>query len=70
MYFEWYSIEKVGWLRVVVLGVNDGIVLIVSFVFGVVFVNSSFFGVLFVGVVGLVVGVMLMVIGEYVFVLF
>lgn len=63
-----YFVNCSGWLWVVVFGVNDGIVLILVFIVGVVVVNFFVEVVFIVGVVGLVVGVMFMVVGEYVLV--
>lgn len=57
-----------NWLCVGVLGVNDGIVLVVVIVVGVVGVINQLVFIFMVGVVVLVGGVILMVLGEYVFV--
>lgn len=69
VYFDdLYYVNWMGWLCVLVLGVNDGIVLVGVLIVGVVVVNFGLDLILIVGVVGFVVGVLFMVMGEYVLV--
>jgi vacuolar iron transporter family protein len=63
---EQHSIEKIGWLRAVVLGANDGIVSIASLLLGVASANVTHQSILLTGVAGLVAGAMSMATGEYV----
>ena len=61
-----HRIERMGWLRAVVLGANDGILSTSSLVLGVATARASRSSVLIAGVAGLVAGAMSMAAGEYV----
>ena len=63
---ERHRTERIGWLRAVVLGANDGIVSTASLVLGVAAAEASRSSVLVAGVAGLVAGAMSMAAGEYV----
>jgi VIT1/CCC1 family predicted Fe2+/Mn2+ transporter len=63
---ERHRTERIGWLRAVVLGANDGIVSTASLVLGVAAAHGSHINVLVAGVAGLVAGAMSMAAGEYV----
>lgn len=57
---------RIGWLRAVVLGANDGILSTSSLVLGVAAAHATHNSVLVAGVAGLVAGAMSMAAGEYV----
>lgn len=63
---EWHRTERMGWLRAVVLGANDGIVSTASLVLGVAAAEAGRGQVLLAGGAGLVAGAMSMAAGEYV----
>lgn len=63
---ERHSIDRIGWLRAVVLGANDGIVSTASLLLGVASANATHQNILLTGVAGLVAGAMSMATGEYV----
>ncbi len=63
---EKHRIHRIGWLRAVVLGANDGIVSTSSLVMGVAAAGVPASEVLLAGVAGLVSGGMSMAAGEYV----
>lgn len=65
------KILLVWWINILwvsVMGVNDGIILVVGIVIGVVVVISNSYVILIVGLLGVLVGMILMVMGEYVLV--
>lgn len=66
MHVERHRTERIGWLRAVVLGANDGIVSTASLVVGVAAAAATRGEVLVAGVAGLVAGAMSMAAGEYV----
>jgi VIT1/CCC1 family predicted Fe2+/Mn2+ transporter len=63
---ERHRSERVGWLRALVLGANDGIVSTASLVVGVAAANAAGSDILIAGIAGLVAGAMSMAAGEYV----
>jgi len=63
---EWHRTDRVGWLRAVVLGANDGIVSTASLVVGVAAARATGHDILVAGIAGLVAGAMSMAAGEYV----
>ena len=63
---ERHRTSHIGWLRVAVLGANDGIVSTASLVLGVAAAHASHAGILVAGGAGLVAGAMSMAAGEYV----
>ncbi len=63
---EHHRSHRVGWLRAVVLGANDGIVSTSSLIIGVAAASTSRESILIAGVAGLVGGAMSMAAGEYV----
>lgn len=63
---ETHRTHRIGWLRAVVLGANDGIVSTASLIVGVAAASAGRSGVLVAGVAGLVAGAMSMAAGEYV----
>ena len=63
---EFHFTHRVGWLRAVGLGANDGIVSTASLIVGVAAAESSRSSVLVAGMAGLVAGAMSMAAGEYV----
>jgi VIT1/CCC1 family predicted Fe2+/Mn2+ transporter len=63
---EGHRTHRIGWLRAVVLGANDGIVSTASLVLGVAAAGASSKSILIAGVAGLVAGAMSMAAGEYV----
>jgi VIT1/CCC1 family predicted Fe2+/Mn2+ transporter len=63
---ESHLVTRVGWLRVAVLGANDGIVSTASLIVGVAAAAATRNDVLIAGVAGLVAGAMSMAAGEYV----
>ena len=66
LYPEGHFAERVGWLRAVVLGANDGILSTASLIVGVAAAAATQNDVLIAGVAGLVAGAMSMAAGEYV----
>ncbi|WP_442955327.1 VIT1/CCC1 transporter family protein [Parasphingorhabdus sp.] len=66
MHNETHRIDRVGWLRAVVLGANDGIVSTASLVVGVAAAATSQQTILLTAFAGLVAGAMSMAAGEYV----
>ncbi|MEM9623339.1 MAG: VIT family protein [Pseudomonadota bacterium] len=63
---EHHKSHRVGWLRAVVLGANDGIVSTASLIIGVAAAGTLQENILIAGVAGLVAGAMSMAAGEYV----
>jgi VIT1/CCC1 family predicted Fe2+/Mn2+ transporter len=63
---EEHRAHRVGWLRAVVLGANDGIVSTASLIIGVAAAETTQSAILLAGVAGLVAGAMSMAAGEYV----
>jgi VIT1/CCC1 family predicted Fe2+/Mn2+ transporter len=63
---EEHRTVRIGWLRALVLGANDGIVSTASLLVGVAAAQSSKSAVLLAGVAGVVAGAMSMAAGEYV----
>lgn len=63
---EHHFFQRLGWLRAMVLGANDGIVSTASLVIGVASATSDKETILLSGVAGLVAGAMSMASGEYV----
>jgi VIT1/CCC1 family predicted Fe2+/Mn2+ transporter len=57
---------RIGWLRAVVLGANDGTISVACLVVGVAATGATQHGVLIAGVAGVVSGAMSMAAGEYV----
>ena len=66
LHLERHRTERIGWLRAVVLGANDGIVSTASLVVGVAAASAMRSEVLVAGIAGLVAGAMSMAAGEYV----
>lgn len=65
-HFERHLVARIGWLRAVVLGANDGIVSTASLLVGVAAGTGARTDILFAGVAGLVAGAMSMAAGEFV----
>lgn len=63
---ETHRTARIGWLRAVVLGANDGIVSTASLVVGVAAAGAETKNILITGAAGLVAGAMSMAAGEYV----
>ena len=63
---EGHAVSRLGWLRAVVLGANDGILSTSSLIIGVASAHGTHQSVLIAGVSGLVAGAMSMASGEYV----
>ncbi len=63
---EQHRSARIGWLRVAVLGANDGIVSTASLIVGVAAATDARHDVLVAGVAGLVAGALSMAAGEYV----
>lgn len=63
---ETHKSSRIGWLRAVVLGANDGTISVASLVVGVAASGAPQSTVLLTGVAGLVAGAMSMAAGEYV----
>jgi len=61
-----HKADRIGWIRAVVLGANDGIVSTASLVVGVASANIATDNLLLIGAAGLVAGAMSMAAGEYV----
>ena len=66
MHFEFHRSDRIGWLRAVVLGANDGLISTSSLVVGVAAAETSPAGILLAGVAGLAAGALSMAAGEYV----
>jgi VIT1/CCC1 family predicted Fe2+/Mn2+ transporter len=58
--------DRIGWLRAVVLGANDGIVSTASLIIGVAAASAQTSAIVIAGTAGLVAGAMSMAAGEYV----
>lgn len=65
-HFETHRSNRIGWLRAVVLGANDGILSVASIVVGVASASSDHKTILLSGVAGMTAGAMSMAAGEYV----
>lgn len=65
-HLERHRTDRIGWLRAVVLGANDGIVSSSSLVLGVAAAGATPEDVLVAGVAGMIAGAMSMAAGEYV----
>lgn len=63
---ETHRSDRIGWLRAVVLGANDGTISVASLVVGVAAAGASHGNILLTGMAGLVAGAMSMAAGEYV----
>src|ERR1039457_7505006 len=63
---EKHFVNRSGWLRAAVLGVNDGILSTTSLVIGVAAASSSRSPIILAALAGLVAGALLMAAGEYV----
>jgi len=63
---EGHAVGRLGWLRAVVLGANDGILSTSSLIIGVASAHGTHQSILIAGVSGLVAGAMSMASGEYV----
>src|SRR3990172_488510 len=63
---ESHRAGRIGWLRAVVLGANDGTISVASLVVGVAAAGATQSNILLTGVAGLAAGVMSMAAGEYV----
>jgi VIT1/CCC1 family predicted Fe2+/Mn2+ transporter len=63
---ESHNTGRIGWLRAVVLGANDGILSTSSLVLGVAAAHANHSGIVVAGTAGLVAGAMSMAAGEYV----
>ena len=63
---EQHRADRIGWLRAVVMGANDGIVSTASLVLGVAAAGTAQGDVIIAGIAGLVAGAMSMAAGEYV----
>lgn len=63
---ESHRSDRIGWVRAVVLGANDGTISVASLVIGVAASGAPQSSVLLTGVAGLVAGAMSMAAGEYV----
>jgi VIT1/CCC1 family predicted Fe2+/Mn2+ transporter len=61
-----HRIGRIGWLRAVVLGANDGILSTSSLMLGVAAANANHSNILLAGISGLFAGAMSMAAGEYV----
>jgi VIT1/CCC1 family predicted Fe2+/Mn2+ transporter len=66
LHLERHRTHRIGWLRAVVLGANDGIVSTASLIIGVAAAGSSLKGILIAGIAGMVAGAASMAAGEYV----
>jgi len=64
--FERHYVNRIGWLRAAVLGVNDGIISVASLLTGLTQTHVSSRQMLQIGIAGLVAGAMSMAAGEYV----
>ncbi len=63
---EFHRIHRIGWLRAAVLGANDGLVTMASFLLGVAAAGANTETIAMTGVASLVAGAMSMAAGEYV----
>ena len=63
---ERHSTGRIGWLRAMVLGANDGILSTSSLVLGVAVAHATHGSILVAGIAGLAAGAMSMAAGEYV----
>ena len=63
---ENHRVDRIGWLRAVVLGANDGIIATANLIVGVVAATTKPGEILLTAVAGLVAGSMAMAAGEYV----
>ena len=63
---EHHRNSRIGWLRAIVLGANDGIVSIAGLIVGVAAADATRSSILTAGAAGLVAGAMSMAVGEYV----
>ncbi len=63
---ERHAISRVGWLRAVVLGANDGLLSTSSLIIGVATAHGSRASIIIAGLSGLLAGAMSMAAGEYV----
>jgi VIT1/CCC1 family predicted Fe2+/Mn2+ transporter len=63
---ESHFVERVGWLRAVVLGANDGVLSVGSLIAGVAAASPDRRAVLIAGIAGWIAGAMSMAAGEYV----
>lgn len=63
---ELHRTERIGWLRAVVLGANDGLLSTSSLVLGVAAAHATHNNIFVAGLAGLVAGAMSMAAGEYV----
>ncbi len=63
---EVHVIDRVNWLRAVVLGANDGIISTASLIVGVAAATAYKHDMIIAGIAGLVAGAMSMAAGEYV----
>jgi len=63
---ERHLIKRIGWLRAVVLGANDGILSTASLIVGVASASAAPKEILIAGIAGIVAGAMSMAAGEYV----
>ena len=66
LHSEAHLVARIGWLRAVVLGANDGIVSTASLIVGVASAAAGTHEVIIAGTAGLVAGAMSMAAGEYV----
>ncbi|PCH59361.1 MAG: hypothetical protein COC05_07105 [Gammaproteobacteria bacterium] len=65
-HFEQHYSSRIGWLRAVVLGANDGLISTASLVVGIAAANAARADLLLAAITGLVAGAMSMAAGEYV----
>ena len=66
MHLERHAAHRVGLLRALVLGANDGIISTACLILGVAAADSSRAAILTAGMAGLVAGAVSMALGEYV----
>ena len=66
LHTERHLVARIGWLRAVVLGANDGIVSTASLIVGVAAAAATRSDILLAGIAGLTAGAMSMAAGEYV----
>ena len=66
LHTETHLVQRIGWLRVAVLGANDGIMSTASLIVGVAAASARQNDILVASVAGLVAGAMSMAAGEYV----
>lgn len=65
-HFERHYMERIGWLRAIVLGANDGIISTASLLLGIIASGASYKNIIIAGVAGLVAGAFSMAAGEYI----